>query len=582
MAASVEPYLSIVNRAFDGRIKLPAFQREWKWKTSQVILLFDSLRQGFPVGGFLFIKESPPINLAPRELRGASKEAEAAKPEYLVLDGQQRITAGLELFHDRGGVHYFLDLNQIWEMAKYLNLNDTAAIRSFLADLDAEDQYCIARKPSADPHHLLLKNHLLWTTMLTDDIELDRALRRYIKAYPEREDFTNYVIGKNFRPSPKSSIPVTSIDEDVTVEAISRIFATLNSTGKMLTPFELVVSLLFPQKVNLAEDVEVAREAYPYYGRIDATGDILLQTIALFAGRDTKKASLPKTIDVSMYRLHRDDALKYLEASAQLLTHKLGLGLDQSSELLTYPVVFSPMAFVLRIMEGSKLSVQDRAKAEQKLVKWFMAGVMSRHYQQSTHDKQAKDKNDIPKWIEGNDEDAPQWIRETYIPRLNLADPDGAIGKMLRAVLNSRGLKDPYTGKDVGVGSGKQTTAKHHIFPTRFVKNLAGWGKNDTANLAMNIMYVEQTTNAEWLNLDPSQQLANAIKVQGERKVRDIYANHGITAPAFEILLKPNKTREDYINFIERREDFFVQLVSEWGFRRPVRDAEETSEVLED
>ena len=52
MAASVEPYLSIVGRAYEGRIKLPAFQREWKWKTSQVILLFDSLRQGFPVGGF--------------------------------------------------------------------------------------------------------------------------------------------------------------------------------------------------------------------------------------------------------------------------------------------------------------------------------------------------------------------------------------------------------------------------------------------------------------------------------------------------------------------------------------------------
>ena len=235
--ASVQPYLTIVERAFEGRIKLPAFQREWKWKTSQVILLFDSLRQGFPVGGFLFIKESPPIDLAPRALRGASVEAEKAKPEYLVLDGQQRITAGLELFHGCGGVHYFLDLNQIWALARPIDVSSTAEIRRFLADLDAEDRYCIARRHSADPSSLLIKSHLLWTAMLTDDIELDRALRQYIKVYPEREDFTNYVIGKNFRPSPKSSIPVTSIDEDVTVEAISRIFATLNSTGKMLTPF---------------------------------------------------------------------------------------------------------------------------------------------------------------------------------------------------------------------------------------------------------------------------------------------------------------------------------------------------------
>src|SRR5262249_9724401 len=151
---------------------------------------------------------------------------------------------------------------------------------------------------------------------------------------------------------------------------------------------------------------------------------------------------------------------------------KIGLGLDQSSVLLTYPVIFSPMAFVLKLLKQQQLSVPEKAAAEQKLVKWFLAGVISRYYQQSTHDKQAKDKNDIPKWIDGADDDAPQWIRETYIPRLNLADPDGAIGKTVRAMLNSRGLKDPYTGKDVGVGSGKQTTAKHHIFPTRFVRTL--------------------------------------------------------------------------------------------------------------
>src|SRR5262249_52422443 len=142
MAASVEEYRAIVARAYEGRLKLPAFQREWKWKTGQVILLFDSLRQGFPIGGFLFIKESPSINLAPRELRGASKDAHRQKPEQLVLDGQ------------------------------------------------------------------------------------------------------------------------------------------------------LVVSLLFPQQVNLAEDVDIARSAYPYYAKVDETGDILLQTIALFAGKDTKKASL--------------------------------------------------------------------------------------------------------------------------------------------------------------------------------------------------------------------------------------------------------------------------------------------------
>jgi hypothetical protein len=302
MAASVEPYLSLVIKAHDGRLKLPAFQRDWKWKSSQVILLFDSLRQGFPVGGFLFFQRSEQIDLSPREFHGSHSNASSKDAELLVLDGQQRLTAGLELFFGESGTQYFINIDGLWTKSKLENLDlaDTTSIRSFLSNVDAEDRYCIARKAIADPKSLLIRRHLLWTALLTDDIELERALKEYKRACPEREDFIDYVIGKNFRPSEKVAIPVTTIEGDVTIEGISRIFSTLNSTGKMLTPFELVVSILYPQKVNLADDVAISREACPFYGRIDTTGDILLQTIALFAGKNTKKALLPKTIDVSV------------------------------------------------------------------------------------------------------------------------------------------------------------------------------------------------------------------------------------------------------------------------------------------
>lgn len=102
MAASVESYLTIVRKAYEGKLKLPAFQRDWKWKPSQVTLLLDSLRQGFPIGSFLFLQANPAIDLAPRDFRGSAPNANAGLAEELVLDGQQRITAGLELFFERG------------------------------------------------------------------------------------------------------------------------------------------------------------------------------------------------------------------------------------------------------------------------------------------------------------------------------------------------------------------------------------------------------------------------------------------------------------------------------------------------
>lgn len=444
MTATVEQYLAIVAKAYAGSIKLPAFQRKWRWKPNQVTLLFDSLRQGFPIGSFLFIKNTTGIDLGPREFQGASDFSEAAKSEYLVLDGQQRITAGLELFHRSSSVQYFIDLERVHRLTveQQVDFNDTSKIREFLASLEAEDRYCIARKAVPDPEVLLTKRHLLWTQTLVDEIELERALKKYVRQYPDRDDFISYVIGKNFRPRSSSNIPITVIDDDVSVEAISRIFSTLNSTGKMLTPFELVVSILYPHQVSLAEDVEAAREKFPYYRRIDATGDILLQTIALFDGLETRKAALPKTITPDRYRFHFDDTVLYLNEAGKILTEKIGLGLDQSSELLVYPVIFSPMAYVLRMLNGKGLSAAERAAAEHKLAQWFIGAVLARRYQQSTHDKQARDKVDILSWINAGDEAKPLWLREVQIPNLKTSDPDGAIGKLLRALLNSRGLHE--------------------------------------------------------------------------------------------------------------------------------------------
>lgn len=586
MAASVEGYLSIIGKAYDGRLKLPAFQRDWKWKTGQVILLFDSLRQGFPIGSFLFISENKEVDLSPREFRGASPSAASEIPESMVLDGQQRITAGLELFYGEGPTQYFIDIEKLYKLFSERggSTSDTASIRKFLSDLDADDQYCRARKSSSDPESALLKSHLLWTRWLMDEIELDRLLRKYWKKFPDREEFVSLVVGKNFRPSLGANIPVTHIDGDVTVEAISRIFSTLNSTGKMLTPFELVVSILFPHSIDLAEDVQIAKAAFPYYGRIDQSGDILLQTVALFADKDTRKASLPKTITPELYNLHANDAAKFLDAAARLVSAKVGLGLDESSELLVYPVIFPPMAYILKVLDGKYLSVPERAAIEHKIARWFIGSVLTRRYQQSTHDKQARDKTEILRWI--NDENAtPQWLQDAYIPNLKVSDPDGAVGKLLRALVNSHGLKDPLSGKSIGVGSGKQTSAKHHIFPTRFVPSLTGWkSKEHSANLALNIMYLEDSTNAAWLNLDPAAQLANALSLDDNpERLRSILQGHAISEASIEIMRRPSKSVNDFHDFLDERERSFVALLGQWGFVQPATtDEADPLEVVED
>jgi hypothetical protein len=574
MAASVESYLAIVKKAYEGRLKLPAFQRDWKWKPSQVTLLLDSLRQGFPIGSFLFIQSSPTIDLAPREFRGASENSQEGVAEELVLDGQQRITAGLELFYGRGANHYFIDIKRISLLAqsKGVDLDNGKQIRDFLLDLDADDGYCIRLVASNNPKAKLIDRKLLWTGLLLDDDELERAIGDYAKIYPEEEKIIRYLIGRNFKPSIDSNIPITTIPGSTSVEAISRIFSTLNSTGKMLTPFELVVSILFPKSVNLNDDAAAYRELYPYYGRVDPTGDILLQTIALFDEKDTKKASLPKIITEANYRKWSDDCAELLHESAEFVSSRLGIGLSGSNELLVYPVIFTPFAHVWKRLKGAQLDHGTKSSAEHKLLRWFVGAVLSRRYQQSTHDKQARDKTDIWRWIEQGDSMIPDWMSETYITNVRLADPDGAIGKLFRSLMNNRDIRDPLTNALVGVGAGRAPSSKHHIFPTRWVQHLDGWDKKlDSANLALNIMYVEEATNGRWLNTDPKDQIKDCVSTLGsEQMARQIYTAHGINEVAFEIMRKPKKTKSDFFDFISEREAFFAAQLENYGYRRPV------------
>lgn len=574
MAASVESYLTIVKKAYEGRLKLPAFQRDWKWKPSQVMLLLDSLRQGFPIGSFLFLQANPTIDLAPRDFRGSAPDAAMGAAEELVLDGQQRITAGLELFFENGANHYFIDIKKLAKLAsdRKVNLDDNKIIRTFLADLDAEDGYCKRLKASADPKGKLIARKLLWTGLLLDDDELERAITDYSKVYPDEEKIIRFLIGRNFRPAPEANIPITTIPGATPIEAISRIFSTLNSTGKMLTPFELVVSVLFPKNVSLNDDVATYRELAPYYAKIDQTGDILLQTIALFDGRDTKKSSLPKTISAASYKLYVGESAELLNEAAEFISQRVGLGLDASDELLVYPVIFTPLAYVWSEIKKLGLNFGDKAAAEQKLVRWFVGAVLSRRYQQSTHDKQARDKIDILRWVSEGEPATPDWLNETYIANVKSADPDGAIGKLFRAMLNSKAIRDPLTGKSVGVGSEKVPSAKHHIWPSRWVQHLRDWQKSsDSSNLALNIMYVEPGTNGRWLNSDPREQIEDAIKILGsEAMARECYKQHGIGEAAFNIMRKPEKTKQDFYDFVAERESFFVGQLEHYGFTRPV------------
>lgn len=81
----------LVRDVLGGRIRIPTFQRGWKWDSVQVRDLLDSLYRGYPVGSLLMWKRREPS--AVFKVGSRTITAEARDDALAVVDGQQRLTA---------------------------------------------------------------------------------------------------------------------------------------------------------------------------------------------------------------------------------------------------------------------------------------------------------------------------------------------------------------------------------------------------------------------------------------------------------------------------------------------------------
>jgi hypothetical protein len=95
----------VLRRIQKGELILPAIQREYVWKPSQVIRLFDSIMRGYPIGSFLSWKAEPETVRSYQfygflkdynEFNGRHNPTLDIAPGQAVtavLDGQQRLTS---------------------------------------------------------------------------------------------------------------------------------------------------------------------------------------------------------------------------------------------------------------------------------------------------------------------------------------------------------------------------------------------------------------------------------------------------------------------------------------------------------
>ncbi|MEV5170249.1 DUF262 domain-containing protein [Streptomyces flaveolus] len=291
----------LVAQAWSGRIHVPHFQRDFRWGTTDVLRLFDSIVKGYPIGNLLlWVRKTPARSFTLGQLK---IDAPASPDALWVVDGQQRITSLANALSPEGHLH-----------------------EPFSIYYDLRERRFIAQPKTREPQHIALpvlfdlKKLLGWFRTEGELVaelfdEADRvatALRQYkVPAYLVRQD-----------------------DLDI----LTDIFDRMNNYGKRLNRAEIFSALYAGPEEGAAERLNLSRiadriAARTGFGTIDT--DTVLASILARRGPDpsrdirnefssTGRRTAPEFEDEDQYAAYGEGeealvrAIGFLQAEAEV------------------------------------------------------------------------------------------------------------------------------------------------------------------------------------------------------------------------------------------------------------------------
>jgi hypothetical protein len=209
----------IIRLAAEGRLRMPSFQRAFRWEASDRRDLLDSIYRGYPVGTLLLWKNSDAEGGRPLDPKATPSQS---GDHYLVVDGQQRLTTLWEALGRRprrGEVGLVFDLERDEVVSRTLSPDELEG----RAPAQKGD-----RLPQV-PLHLVLDAALL-SEWVPSWLSVDDK-RRY------------YELGKRIREYRLGLYVVEHAD----IDALRHVFDRINTTGKTMRRDEVFDALIGSQ-----------------------------------------------------------------------------------------------------------------------------------------------------------------------------------------------------------------------------------------------------------------------------------------------------------------------------------------------
>ena len=524
----------LLDEVKSGKIQLPEFQRNWTWDDNRIRGIIASLSQGYPMGAIMRLQYGNlEIKFKFRPIVGVGELS--VIPEFLVLDGQQRLTSIYQSIFADTFVKTKTDKGKDIKRYYYLSMDKCLD--------DNEDRYDAVLSIPDD--HKIKEN-------FNHNVRLDLSDRQKeyeYKMFPLNIIFhsnimMDWLMGymtfyagnnvaidllKKFKSDVIDTIisyklPVITLDKTTPREAVCKVFENVNTGGVPLTVFELVTATFATHEFDLRKDWVSCKK------KIQGVDDTLrtdlldgidettfLTTVTLYTSYMDKKEGKIRAVsckkkdvlalDYDEYLTNRDKVLLgYQLAREFLLKYQYVFRMRD----LPYTTQFIPLSAICAVLGKTKCCEADTVKI---LTRWYWCGILGEMYGGANETRYANDIEDVVDEVNGIPNPS-RTVNSAFFSStrlLTLQTRLSAAYKGIMALLYKEKCRDFMNDITIDiVNSMIQSPDIHHIFPEAYCEK--NGIKRQRYNSVVNKTPILPETNRSIGGNAPSQYTKTIIK----------------------------------------------------------------------
>ena len=562
----------------NGKIGLPDLQRPFVWKDSKARDLLDSMMKGYPIG-YIMLWQSPEGYETTNHI--GTNDKIYIRPDYLVIDGQQRLTAllaalfGIKVkdknYAERPIRISFNPLTRefaVWTEAYERNADWISDIYSVFK---ADEEHNVSKFRRQFIKECNSGRERNGKDILTDDEE--ETIETNLN------DLLNLSI---------YTLPTLRINSKASEEDVAEIFVRVNSGGQKLTEKNFIETLLavydndvYEKIDKFCEESRVPKDgtSYNFILKVDPSHLIRMAVAVGFRRARLRYAYMlmrGKNLETGIITKDEMDAnldkfKSALDKVTNLNNWHAFMGLFADAGYVNGSIVASTNAvvfcYVLYLI--GKFDYKVPAVTLNKVIKkWIFFSTITYFYTGSTESEVEKQFADL-RSVNTSDEYV-SYLENTISTRFtddyfNLTLPNDLISASAispswygyLAALNVLGTPMLFSTTSQaakmlpGASGDKKAIDKHHIFPKHYLTEI-GYTTDRDRNQIANFTYLDYNTNIDISDDPPSDYVGRYRSKLGEEGYRKSCAENA---------LPENFENMAYPEFLEQRRKLMAQIV---------------------